>query len=85
MNNTDMCAPCQARACGSCLEEECDCFGVFQAWANYHAATIRPIGLKRDAWDGATAEVPPHHAFTGRHERNLGYRIDGRGRRFKTT
>ena len=79
----DMCQPCQSRACGSCTESGCECFRVFQAWQEYHRVTIRPVRVRHDAWEASTAETPPHHAYTGRHERNLNFRLDRAGRRVR--
>lgn len=82
-NAAPMCHACSARACGSCAEGDCACFSVFGAWRAYHAVTIRPA-RGRDEWRPETAQPPPHHAYTGRHERNLDFRLDRVGRRERT-
>ena len=79
----NLCEACSLRACGSCSHINCDCYSAFQAWQSYHAATVRPTSKGRDQWNSATAVSPPHNAYTGRHERNLGYRLGANGRRQK--
>ena len=78
-----MCPPCAARACGSCTATECACLHVFQAWQTYHSLTVRPLNRRHDTWEPEGAAVPPHHAYTGRHERYLEFELDRRGRRVR--
>ena len=71
-----ICDACRDRACGSCTEADCECFRIFSAWRDYHVALARPRSRRK-------AQLPDAHAYTGRHERYLNYKLDSRGRRRK--
>ena len=76
MRAVRICDPCRNRACGSCTETDCECFRVFAAWRDYNAASLRPRARRK-------AELPAPHAYTGRHEHYLNYKLDNRGHRHK--
>jgi hypothetical protein len=56
---------------------------VFKAWEDYPAASLTTIKPRRVAQRPSPVQAPGHHAYTGRHERNLAYVIDARDRRIK--
>lgn len=78
-----MCESCSAKACGSCSGDDCECYAVFKAWEDYRAASLTTIKPRRGGRRPPPVQPPAHHAYTGRHERNLAYVIDASGRRIK--
>jgi hypothetical protein len=76
-----MCDACAAKACGSCSRGVCECFAIFKAWEDYKILAATPPG--RIVRRRPPVQAPEHHAYTGRHERNVAYAIDARGRRVK--